>query len=666
VILAGVAALLAVSVGLAPAGHDEERSAWRFRRSLVLAPLQGPPQAFAALTVPPEMAAECRDKLQDLRLLGPEGREVPYILDRLVEREALRSWGARLLDTQRERRIHSLWVLDLQAPRTFDAVVLDVPDQDFAKRLLVEASEDRRGWEKISEDNGIFDKPWGSSRIHHTRIEVGHLVTARYLRITADDRRSAPVDLRGAEVSAGWRVAGESWTRPASLQPVSFGSGKSRYRLGMARGLPAESLRLEADDRAFSRHVQIVETRDQKETVLSEGLLYRVTVEDEAVAAESLTLAIPAGPHTGELAVLIEDGDSPALRNPRASLSGVSTRVIFPAGEESLTAYYGNRLTRAPNYDLEALKGRLGSARVFRGATLGPEAQNSWFREMPPLSFVASRGATVDASRWQMRRKLSIAGAEDIYTLRLMAEDLAFLRRDLGDLRIVDEAHRQVPYIVEPEAAEEKVTVQVEGSRVKSREGSHYTLAIPSRFSKQRLALPVRALELSFDESFFVRPARLLATGPEREERLLASATLSRRAEDTGPLRIPLDETARERWTLEIDEGDNAPLTLRSVHAAVAVPRLAFKAAAGSYDLLFRNEEAPPPRYDIASLRREFLSYSAIPASAEALESNPGHRRLLGEYWTQAPPTVLLWGTLLFAVVVLLLLTMRILRQPPV
>jgi hypothetical protein len=116
---------------------------------------------------------------------------------------------------------------------------------------------------------------------------------------------------------------------------------------------------------------------------------------------------------------------------------------------------------------------------------------------------------------------------------------------------------------------------------------------------------------------------------------------------------------------LEITEGDNAPLTLVRAQGVVRVPRLAFKAAPGAYRLLIGNAQAQPPRYDIASLRKEILAYSAVAVEAGPIEPNAAYRRRAGDYLTDVPPSLLLWGTLLAAVVVLLLLTLRILRTKP-
>jgi hypothetical protein len=115
---------------------------------------------------------------------------------------------------------------------------------------------------------------------------------------------------------------------------------------------------------------------------------------------------------------------------------------------------------------------------------------------------------------------------------------------------------------------------------------------------------------------------------------------------------------------LEVEEGDNAPLPLRRAAGIVRVPRVVFKASAGRYRLLFGNPDAAPPRYDLAALRREVLSYSAMGVEAGDTEDNAAQRRSAWTRLGRQPPGLLLWTALVVAVVALLLLTARILRQP--
>jgi hypothetical protein len=326
-------------------------------------------------------------------------------------------------------------------------------------------------------------------------------------------------------------------------------------------------------------------------------------------------------------------------------------------------------VTRAPLYDLAPLRDRLALSGELASAALGPEVENPAYRKPAPLPFTAARGAAVEAGRWRSVRPLAISGREDLWSVTLDAADLAALRPDLADLRIVDDAERQVPYTLEPIAAEPRITLAVEKAGAAAGRDqpvtTRYRLLVRDPASGRALTLPVAALELDVQEAFFDRPARLFAPGSgSRRERLVYSGRLARRV-DPAPIAIALDGSPVSELTLDVDEGDNAPLTLRGVQAVVRVPRLTFKAAPGAYRILLGNRDATAPRYDLASLRQEVLSYSSVGVNAAPLEANAAYRRFAGDYFSDAPPTLLLWGTLLAAVAALVFITARVLRQPP-
>src|SRR5262249_19169874 len=246
----------------------------------------------------PEVAERCQPALQDARLVDADGRDVAFVVDRSLERGVAKVWTARLADVQSEKRVRSVWVGDLGEPRSFDRVSLDVPGQDFAERVTREVSDDGQSWRTAKADAGVFDRPW-SVRVHHTSIDLDERTTGRYLRVSVDDSRSKPIELHGLAVSSVRQVAGESWRRPVTLRPVGASGGGSRYRLELSPGFPFETLELDAQEPAFARRVVLYESREvngrKEETPRADATLYRLRIEDEALAGESLSLPVAEG-----------------------------------------------------------------------------------------------------------------------------------------------------------------------------------------------------------------------------------------------------------------------------------------------------------------------------------------------------------------------------------
>src|SRR5262249_44104321 len=144
------------------------------------------------------------------------------------------------------------YVGDLGLARTFDTVNLEIPGQDFEKRVRLEASLSQSQWTLLRGDAGVFDGIWGG-RIHRTAIPLGAPTTARFLRLTLGDRRgSPPLRIIGLTVTSTRTIPGEEWPRDVALR--SAGAAKpSRYKIDVAKRFPIEKLEIEADDPAFSR-----------------------------------------------------------------------------------------------------------------------------------------------------------------------------------------------------------------------------------------------------------------------------------------------------------------------------------------------------------------------------------------------------------------------------
>jgi hypothetical protein len=140
------------------------------------------------------------------------------------------------------------------------------------------------------------------------------------------------------------------------------------------------------------------------------------------------------------------------------------------------------------------------------------------------------------------------------------------------------------------------------------------------------------------------------------------SFTLARRPPASGPLVLGIAAPLGP-LTLEVDDGDNAPLEITGGAAFVRVPRVVFKSAPGNLRLLLGNRSADSPRYDIAGLRSELLAYSAIAAHAGALGENKGAKRALFSDFETAPRGALVWGAIIVAIIALIALTLKTLKS---
>lgn len=649
---------------------DADRAAWRYRRAVTIAG----GESLAAVVLPPELSAAAAPSSRDLRLVDETGREVPYLLDWTSEREGLATWRVEVKDVRREKEeareasaIRSQWTLDLGESRTFTDLALRIPDVAFAWHVRVEASTDGRDFEVIQRDAALFDQTWNNERVRRTEIRFDAPVTARYLRLTARSASgSRTLEIEGASVTLRRRLRGDAWSMDVATEPAARPEGAdartARYLLKTSSLLPFDEVEVVCDDPAFSRRARLVEESGadgrKTETRLGEGSIFRLRASDAVIAGESVRIPARSG-QGGRLYLEIDDAGSPPLRGLRVRLHGSRVRLVFPASGRSFALYYGNPSTRAPSYDLEGLRPRLAQALGMTAAAIGPEEVNPLFKRDPPLRFAATLGASLDPSKWRRERAIDRIMEEDVYTITLRAADLAALRPDLADLRVVTEDNRQVPFLLDPDFADERLALAVERQASAPPHRSLYRL-------RPAEVLPgdpprVSRLEIEVSDAFFERPARILPSTPQTQREVPFSYTLSRRPPPSSPLVLGASAPL-ETMTLEIEDGDNAPLDLRAASAIVRVPRIVFKAAPGRLRLLLGNRSTEAPRYDLAGLRSELLAYSAMAAHAGVLGDNQGSRPGLFSGLETAPRGAIVWAAIILAIGVLLALTVRTLK----
>ena len=665
-ILAFAALLLAADTPV-----DAERAAWHYRRRVTIAGSE----SLASLVLPPELSTRAAPSGRDLRLVDETGREIPYLLDWTSEREGLATWRVDVKDVRREQdegrdtsAIRSQWTLDLGGTRTFTDLALRVPDVAFAWHVRVEASGDGRKYEVIQTDGALFDQSWNNERVRKTEVRFEAPVTARYLRVTARSAAdSRPLEIEGASVTLRRRLKADAWSMNVAADPMSSSEGEgpqaARYLLKASSLLPFDEVEIVCDDAAFSRRARLMEQTltggKPTETSLGEGSVFRLRGSDAFIAGESVRLPVRSG-NGGALYLEVDNASSPPLRGLRVRLHGSRVRLVFPVPGQALTLYYGNEATRTPAYDLEGLRPRLTQAIGTSAAAVGEEEANPRFKRDPPLRFAATLGAALDPSRWPRERSITRLAEEDVYTITLTARDLATLRPDLADLRVVNGKSRQVPFLIDPDFADERVALQVQRQATAPPHRSLYRLE-PADLLAGDPAPRVSRIEIDASDAFFERPARLLHPTNQSQREAPFSFTLARKPPFTGPLSL-VTSAPLGAMTLEVDDGDNSPLDLRSATAIVRVPRIVFKAAPGDLRLLLGNRNAEAPRYDIAGLRSELLAYSAIAAHAGALGENKGARPAVFSGFETAPRGALVWTAIIVALIALVGLTLRTLK----
>jgi len=235
---------------------------------------------------------------------------------------------------------------------------------------------------------------------------------------------------------------------------------------------------------------------------------------------------------------------------------------------------------------------------------------------------------------------------------------VAHARPDLADVRVVDAAARQWPYLLEPDAAQEWQPLEI-ASPLRRERASRYRLGLP--------VSPVRVdqIVLDTDAPFFDRVFRLTATMEDKRQSTLAEGRLVQRIGKPRPVSLAFPPARVVALELVVQDGDDAPLEFRAARARLVLPELFLAAPAGDYFLLVGDPKASPPSYELARGREGVRAVSSAPVEAKASGPNPDYSRarLAIERRGDLVPQVLLWSVLVAAVVVLTALTLRLARS---
>ena len=669
--------------------HAEERPDADLRRLFPeqAAVFVAPPAGLARLKVPAEVLAACRPDLSDLRLFDRRGREVPYVIDTGPEArtrvEVKETAEAAILDVQREeirreqgppRQRESY---TLAAPATAPQagaweLVFRTDRPRFVRRVDITAEAPDGGTRRIVENGSLFHLP--NIAKEKTRVTLPPLAGAR-LTVTLEGEDGFYLEPRLVFESARFLDPREEASVPLQELARRQADGRTILELVRPRGLVPDVVRLETATTAFDRTVEVWDVRPgSNEVLLGRARLFRLAAI--AVVGEN---ELALGPARGErLRVEIVDGDSAPLDGLRFAAVVRQPSLIFslaadggeaPAG----TLYFGGGRAYAPRYDLagllpasgQALAGerasvaaRLRDPSAAVAARLGSVEANPLFDGAPALAFAMRPGAEVDTRVYSERRALTLRpSSEGLSLLRLRAEDVAHARPDLADVRVVDAAARQWPYLLEPDAAREWQPLEI-AIPLRRERASHYRLALP--------VSPIRLdqIVLDTDTPFFDRAYRLTATLEDKRESTLAQGRLVQRV---GPRPVNIDFPPARVVALEltVQDGDDAPLRFRAARASLLLPDLFLTAPAGDYFLLVGDPKASAPSYELTRVRDVVLAVSSAPVEAKAAGPNPDYSRarLAIERRGDLVPQVLLWSVLVAAVVVLTALTLRLARS---
>lgn len=658
----------------------------------VLAPTPG----LVRLPLRPDVLSRARPDLSDLRLFDAEGVELPFFVDRgrdewptdVSPRIPLALLDVRERDAQRLDPT-SFQELRVAAPPSppegaLWSIELDAPAERFVRQVVVH-------WEDA---NGVVELARGSVfRIPRPSRARLRIALPRLPEATPEARLVIAIHGEGPLLSPTVHLIGERTvpppdvlTVPLEIASTTRDGTRTVVELSRPVGLVPERLRVSTTERSFVRAVEVADLRPGREAVsLGRGELFRLTEVDE----EELTIAL-ARASGDRLRVTIEDGDTASLRALAFAAEIRRPALVFEHRPGTRVVFGGGR-ARPRQHDLEALAGSSLAEEVLdrplAEASLGEVRDNPRFDGRPALGF-ARPGVVVELAPFAALAELVVRdAAEGASRFESSAALLARARGDLADLRVVDAEGNAWPYVLSPAETRFEHTLTVAAPTTTARRSVHVLGIVPG-------PLPVVRVSIDPDESFVSRGFVLYGVDARGERRRLASGTLLRGPDDDAPIAIDVDARverpsgasrprpfSRSRFRavedpsfdsgdrarfvnleLEVEDGDDRPLSLREARAEIATRTVFLAAPDGSYRVLVGHPEAEGPRYELEDALDLVLAVRSVVADLGEVRDNPAHEP--PAFWKRVDVTsFLVWGVLIVAVLVLGTVTLRLARS---
>lgn len=630
--------------------------AWRNSQPITL-----PQRSLIRFSVPLSTLDLARPGLEDLRIHDATGREVPFDLDRPVQRAVLTAAPRKFISRIETNTTVAFIETGLAQPVA--GVTLQTPARDFLKAVRVEGSSDGARWATIADGLPVFAIPGGATQLR-VNFPAG---TWPHLRVTLNDQRANPIPVTGVVLHPEAAEAAPAESLGVEVTERTETDRETRLTLRLLGGnVTLAGIRLVTTEPLFSRGVSLaqrsVSEGEVRETVIASGHVFRFALEGRP-AVSNITFAVDVPVQARELLLTIHNEDNPPL-----ALAAVEAKrrpvfaLLLNDRPGPLQLLSGNAQCPAPRYDLASLRRDLRTVPPVT-AQAGKLVANPAFTAPDPLALLATGTTPLDVNPWRFRKSVRLAAA-GMQQLELDLEVLARVAQSFADLRLVT-GGQQVPFILERIPVQRSFPIAATKADEPKRPAiSRWSLTLPHK------SLPLTRLTCESSAPLFRRDAVVFEeradSRGEKHRVGLGNAIWVRTPEQKpGKLIVPLNQapTTDQLW-LEVENGDNPALQLSDFTAWHATARLLFRAATeGVPALYYGNVKATFPRYDLELVARQILSAPKSKATLGLEESLKG--RPLGESLAGPKENALFWVVLALVVTTLLFVLTRMLPKPP-
>ncbi len=353
-------------------GASIDLTKWQYTSTVTI---EVTPAEYCSLMMTPEIYNTARTDLADVRLLGSDGNQIPYIMTRDEDRTETARYNPTILNRSTDANGNAFATLDFGGQTIKNCIEVDTAGENFRRAVKVEGSNDNLEFFTIVDKAYIFavsDK----NRHRFSAIELpGN--DYRYLRITvspmtAEETKPAINDVRAFKIEkkpAQKQVV--EMTQIEHIEDANYRTSNYVYDMKFRR-LPVVEIELNIDDASFYRYVTIqgrdaatqkvkIDSEDNRQrfneievpwNTVTTDAIYRYT-DAAGKKHERLTLPTRWSGTYRYIKVIVSNYDDQPITLRSASAKMIPHKIIFPfAADKQIKIYVGNESAGYPQYDL--------------------------------------------------------------------------------------------------------------------------------------------------------------------------------------------------------------------------------------------------------------------------------------------------------------------------
>jgi hypothetical protein len=392
-------------------GAAAESAAFRFQKEINRDDAKK--ETILAVTLDSDVYANTRRGFPDLRVFNAQGREVPYVIEKVTEpktHSVRTACGSKVISLkEQEDGLDILVRLDADAPAA-DGLSIDTPLTNYERRASVFGSNDGKDWTPLVAGALVFDYSrymdvsnheirLPKNRFRQFRIRIAGIADAKespFLDLTRKYRDGSEAERTEKTVleRRPFRIDGiEFWHE--KNEKISECDRKTEYKVDAGRieedsakkttlihvvthGEPLTELTLETSSRNFCRAAEVQKAvphgvRTEWVTI-GQGNVLRIDLGD--YHKENLGLLFPEHRET-DYRIVIRNEDNPPLTITGVKSRGNVYRAVFlAAANETYRLGYGSDEADEPKYDAAIVLAPLRQGHATTTGRLGIEVKN--------------------------------------------------------------------------------------------------------------------------------------------------------------------------------------------------------------------------------------------------------------------------------------------------